>query len=166
METLEAKVIVKQVWTLQHIRDGKILYEEIKENLIPTVGLNNILTQYYKGSAYTAAWYAGITGATPSPAAGDTMASHGGWTEVTNYDEANRLTLTFGTVSAGSVAASAVDFTISATVTVGGAFMVDNNTKGGSTGTLSGVVAFSGGNRSCVDNDIIRLTVTCTMASA
>ncbi|GAG46997.1 unnamed protein product, partial [marine sediment metagenome] len=36
----------------------------------------------------------GLTDGTPTPAAGDTMASHGGWTEVVAYDEGVRQTLT------------------------------------------------------------------------
>ena len=110
----------------------------------------------------------GLTGTTPSPAAGDTMASHSGWTEVTAYDESVRQTLTLGSVSAGSVSntASKAVFTVSTNSTViGGAFTVTDNTKGGSTGTLYGIGAFSA-DRTLNDDDVLNVTVTCTAAAA
>jgi len=49
---------------------------------------------------------------------------------------------------------------------VGGAFVVSNNTKSGTAGTLLGIGAFSGGNRSVVDNDVINVTVTASISAA
>lgn len=113
--------------------------------------------------------YAGLTDGTPTAAAGDTMSSHAGWVEVTAYDEAARQTLTLGSVSAGSVdnSASKAVFTISANATiVGGAFIVSNSTKGGTTGVLYGIGAFSGGDRTLADGDTITITITATAAAA
>jgi hypothetical protein len=148
-----------------HDKDGRLKWVEEFDNLVVTAGLNDSLDKHFKGSAYTAAWYVGITGNTPTFAAGDTMASHAGWTEVTAYDEATRPTLTLGTVSGGSVdnSASKARFTISANGTaIGGAFVVTNSTKGGSTGTLYGGGAFTEGNRTLADNDTLDVTVTLT----
>jgi len=144
--------------------DGRLLWQEDIHNLVTTAGLNDSLDKHFKASGYTAAWYVGLTGNSPSFAAADTMASHGGWTEVTAYDEAARQTLTLGTVAAGSVdnSASKAVFTISTNSTaVGGAFIVSNNTKGGSTGVLYGGAAFSA-NRTLNDNDTLTITVTLT----
>ena len=58
--------------------DGQVKWSEDFHNLVTTAGLNDLLTQYFKGSAYTAAFYVGVTAATPTFAAGDTMSSHGG----------------------------------------------------------------------------------------
>lgn len=142
---------------------------EIPCNLVVNVGLDDILDKYYKGSTYTAAHYCGITGTTPSFAAGDTMASHAGWTEVTAYDEAARQTITWGTVSGQSVdnSASKAVFTISTNnTTIGGGFVTTNNTKGGSTGTLVGGAAFSAGDKTLDDNDTLNVTVTATASSS
>lgn len=144
--------------------DGNLLWREDIHNLVVTAGLNDSLDKHFKGSGYTAAWYVGLTGNSPTFAAADTMASHGGWTEVTAYDEANRQALTLGAVAAGSVdnSASKAVFTISTNSTaVGGAFIVANNTKDGSTGVLYGGAAFSA-NRTLNDNDTLTITVTLT----
>jgi hypothetical protein len=94
-------------------------------------GLDDVLAKYFKGSGYTAAFYVGLTDGTPTVAAGDTMASHAGWAEVTSYDEAVRQTLTLGAVASQSVnnSASKATFTMSATVTVGGLFICTNSTR-------------------------------------
>lgn len=151
-----------------HDAEGNLKWVEEFDNLVVTTGLNEVLDKTFKGSTYTAAWYVGLTDGTPTVVAGDTMASHGGWTEVTAYDEANRQTLTLGTVSAGSVSnsASKAVFTISGTTTVGGSFVTTNNTKGGSTGVLYGAGAFTEGDRSVVDNDTLTVTVTLTAAAS
>ena len=151
-----------------HGADGALKWVDEFDNLVVTAGLNDLLDKTFKGSTYTAAWYVGLTAATPTFAAGDTMASHGGWTENTTYDEANRQTLTLGTVSGGSVSnsASKAVFTISGSVTAGGAFITTNNTKGGTTGTLYGGGAFSEGNRAVVDNDTLSVTVTLTVTAS
>jgi len=148
--------------------DGRLKWTEEIHNLITNVGLDDVLNQYLKGSAYTAAFYVGLTSGTPTVAATDTMGSHVGWTEVTAYTEAARPTLTLGAVSGQSVdnSASKATFSINATATVGGAFLVTDNTKGGTLGTLYGVGAFSGGDKSVANGDTLNVTVTCTAASA
>ena len=148
-------------------RDGKLMWSESIHNLVTTVGLNDSLDKHFKGSAYTAAWYVGLTDGTPSFAAGDTAASHAGWDEVTAYDEANRQALTLGSVAAGSVdnTASKAVFTIDTNGTViGGAFLISNNTKGGSTGVLYGGAAFTA-DRTLNDGDTLTVTVTLTAAN-
>lgn len=149
--------------------NGRLKWLDEFTNLVVTAGLNDSLDKHFKGSSYSAAWYVGITAGSPSFAAGDTMSSHGGWTEVTAYDEANRPTLTLGSVAAGSVdnSASKARFTISTNGTaVGGAFVVTNNTKGGSTGTLYGGGAFSAGNKTLDDGDTLDVTITLTAAAS
>lgn len=163
MQTLNP-VKVSHRYTFEAFRDGKLLWREVIDNLVVTEGLNDILSKYYKGSAYTAAHYLGLKGS-GTIAAGDTMSSHAGWSEITSYDEAARQTMSFGTVSAGSVSATQVTFTISATVTIGGGFLTTNSTKGGTTGTLVGATDFSAA-RSLVDNDVLNVTVTATAAAA
>ena len=146
---------------------GNVKWVEEVHNLVVTEGLNDSLDKHLKGSSYTAAWYVGLTGATPTFAAGDTMSSHAGWTESSAYSEGARPALTLGTVSAGSVSntASKAAFSINGSATIGGAFVTSNSTKGGGTGTLYGGGAFSG-NRSVVNGDTINVTVTCTAAAA
>jgi len=149
-------------------KNGKQKWVENIQNLVVTAGLNDILDKYFKGSTYTASHFVGLSAGTPTFAAADTMASHSGWTESAVYSEATRPAYTPGTVSAGSVSnsASKASFSINSSGTVGGAFIVTNSTKSGTTGTLYGGGAFTGGNRSVVSGDTINVTVTATAAAA
>ncbi len=148
---------------------GNVLWEDEFDNLVVTAGLNDSLDKHLKGSSYSAAWYVGLTDGTPTPAAGDTMASHAGWTEVTAYDEGVRQTLTLGAVAAGSVdnSGSPAVFTIDTNATtIGGAFIVSDDTPGATDGVLYGVGAFTAGDKSLDDNDTLTVTVTLTAAAA
>lgn len=150
-------------------KDGNVKWTEEFTNLVVNEGLDDSLDKHLKGSAYTAAWYVGLTDGTPTPAAGDTMASHAGWAEVTAYSEGARQTLTLGTVSGQSVdnSGSPAAFTINAgSTTVGGCFITSNSTKGGTTGTLYGVGAFTEGDRTLASSDTLNVTVTLTAAAA
>lgn len=148
--------------------DGNLKWQESVHNIVVNVGLDDNLDKYLKGSTYTAAFYVGLTAGTPTFAAANTMSSHAGWTEEQTYSESVRQTLTLGTVSGQSVSnsASKATFSINGSATVGGAFVTTNNTKGGTTGTLYGGGAFSGGNRSVQSGDTVTVTLTFTAASA
>lgn len=155
----------RAIYTVEcHGPDGQLKWRDVSHNLVTNAGKDDLLDKYLKGSAYTAAFYVGLTDGTPTPAAGDTMASHAGWTEVTDYDESTREALTLGTVSSQSVdnSASKASFAINGSVTVGGAFITTDSTKSGTTGTLYSVAAFSGGDRALVDGDTLSVTVTLT----
>jgi hypothetical protein len=155
-------------YEVECVRNGRVIWREEFDNLVVTEGLNDSLDKQFKAASYTAAWYVGLTAGTPNFQAGNTMASHAGWTEVTAYDEATRQGLTLGSVSAGSVSNSAnkATFTISTnSTTIGGAFLVSNNAKGGSTGVLYGGGAFSA-NRTLNDGDVLNVTITLTASAA
>lgn len=101
-------------------------------------GLNDMLSVYFNSGTQKTEWFCGLIDSSgfSTLSANDTIASHAGWSESTAYDEATRQQLTFGSPSTGVIAASAVTFTSSGTVTIKGAFFVSNGTKGGATGTL------------------------------
>lgn len=143
--------------------DGVERWREDFSNLVTTAGKNDLLTQYLKGSAYTAAWFVGLIDASgySAVAAGDTASSHAGWTESTAYSNANRPTLTLGTAASGSIdnSASKAQFNINATATLKGAFTITNNTKGGTTGTLYSAGTFAA-DRSVINGDTLNVQVT------
>lgn len=145
-------------------KHGRLKWETFDRNIIVNTGLDDILDKYYKGSSYTASHFVGLTDGTPTVAAGDTMASHAGWTEITAYSESVRQTLTLGTVASQSVdnSASKASYSINGTATIGGFFLTTNNTKGGTTGTLIGAVAFTGGDKSVANGDTLNVTATLT----
>lgn len=163
----------KGVYKIQcHDAQGNLKWEAEAPNLVVNVGLQDMNAKYFTGTTYTAAWYLGLygSGATNSPAAGNTMASHSSWTEVTDYSQATRPACTFGTPttanpSVATNSASPATFSINATTVVGGAFLTSDNTKGGSTGTLYSAADFSApGDRSVVSGDTLSVTYTLSLA--
>ena len=154
-------------------KDGNLKWVAETPNLVVNVGL-----QYMAGSALTStaqitSWYIGLygAGASNTPAAGDTMASHAGWTEVTAYAEATRVAATFAAATAANPSvvtntASKAVFNINGSTTVGGAFLTSNNTKGGTTGTLFSAADFAApGDRSVVSGDILNVTYTFSLSA-
>jgi len=152
--------------------DGKIKWTGSVPNLVVNAGL-----AYMAGSALTSVtqitvWYLGLygAGASNTPAAGDTMASHAGWTEVVPYSNATRVTPTFVTATTANPSvvtnsASPAAFTINATSTVGGAFLTSGSAKSGTTGTLFSAANFSSpGDRNVVSGDTLNVTYTMSLA--
>jgi len=149
-------------------REGNLKWRDTIKNLVVNTGLDDALDKYLKGSAYTAAHYCGLTDGTPTFAPGDTMASHAGWTEVVAYSEATREVMVWGSVSAQSVdnSASKASFSITGTATIGGAFLSTDSTKSGSSGTLYGGGAFTGGDKPVVDGYTLNVTVTASSSAS
>ena len=156
-----------------HDKDGKLKWSADSKNLVVNAGL-----AYMAGTALTSVtqittWYIGLygAGASNTPAAGDTMASHAGWTEVVPYSNATRVAATFVTATTANPsvvtnAASPATFNINATSTVGGAFLTSGSAKNGTTGTLFSAADFAApGDRSVVSGDIISVTYTFSLAA-
>lgn len=152
--------------------DGKVKWTGSVPNLVVNTGL-----AYMAGSALTSvtqvtSWFIGLYGAAASntPAAGDTMASHAGWTEVVAYSNATRVACTFVTAttanpSVATNSASPASYTINGTATVGGAFLTSSSTKSGTTGTLFSASDFtSPGDRAVVSGDTLNVTYTLSLA--
>ena len=143
--------------------DGTLRWAEDRHNLVTTAGATDSLDKQFKASAYTAAWYVGLTNTTPTFSTSDTAASHGGWTEFTSYSGGARSTLTLGTAASGSVdnSASKCVFTFTGSGTVGGAFVISNSTLSGTTGVLYGGATLSA-TRPVFSGDTLTITVTLT----
>jgi hypothetical protein len=156
-----------------HDGQGNLKWEESTHNLVVNQGLQDMNTQYFKGSAYTAAWYLGLItgpGSATTIAAGDTLATHAGWTEFTNYS-GSRKAVTFGTATTADP--SVIDnsgapssFTISgAGGVVAGAFLC--NAATGTSGVLFSASDFqSPGDRTVVSGDTLTVTYTFSLDAA
>lgn len=148
------------------LRAGKVIWEEEGENLTTNAGLAHMLTNYWKGSAYTAAFYVGLKGA-GTIAGGDTSASHAGWTEVTAYAAATRPALTLGTVTTGATSsvdnsASVAAFSINAANTVvAGAFVATSSAKSSTSDTVIGASDFAA-SRTLQSGDTLNCTISLT----
>lgn len=155
-------------------KDGNLKWEAKSPNLVVNVGLKDMNDKYFSGSSYSATWYIGLYGAasTNNPAAGDTAASHAGWTEVVAYSQSTRPQATFGAATTAdpsviSNSASPATFSINGTTTVGGAFLISNNTKSGTTGILFSASDFqSPGDRSLVNGDTLTVTYQFSLDAA
>jgi hypothetical protein len=155
-------------------KDGNLKWEESNPNLVVNGGLADMNTKYFTGSSYTAAWYVGLYGSagTNTPSGSDTMSSHAGWTEVTDYSQATRPACSFGSATTAdpsviSNTGSLAAFTINATVVVGGAFLTSSNTKGGTTGVLFSASPFaSPGDRNVVSGDTVTVQYTFSLDAA
>lgn len=155
-------------------KDGNLKWEAESKNLVVNVGLQSMNAVYFASGTQITAWYIGLYGAAASntPAAGDTASSHAGWTENTTYSNATRPACTFGTATTADPSvitnsASPAAFNINGTTTIGGAFLISNNTKGGTTGTLFSAADFqSPGDRSVVSGDTLNVTYTFSLDAA
>lgn len=147
-----------QVWG--HGPDGQPKWHEVIHNTIVTVGRNEILDQFFGGSGYTAALFAGLKGS-GSVNAADEMDSHAGWSTISAYSNATDPAYTVGAAAAGSIdnSGSPAVFTMNGAYTAAGAFLKTDNTKGGTAGILISAADFSTA-RSGDSGDTITVTVT------
>jgi hypothetical protein len=153
-------------------KDGNLKWSTSEHNLVVNEGLQNMNTQYFKGSTYTAAFFLGLVtgpGSGTTFAAADTLASKA-WTEFTNYS-GSRKAVTFGTattadpsVISNSAAPSA--FTISgAGGVVAGAFLC--TVSSGTAGVLFSESDFTApGDRTVVSGDTLNVTYTFSLDAA
>lgn len=145
-------------------KDGNIKWVDVCPNLVVNTGLQDMNTKYFTGSGYTAAWYVGLVNdaaANVTYSSGDTLASHVGWTENTQYT-GNRKAASFGTATLADPSninnsSSAASFTMNASAIIAGAFLA--NVATGTSGLLFSVSNFqSPGDRSVVSGDVLNVT--------
>lgn len=153
-----------------HDCDGNLKWIEEFDNLVVTAGLNKYLDATLKTGLASPTWFVGLVtgpGSGNTYALADTMASHAGWAESAAYSNSTRPPWTPGSIAAGSVdnSASKAVFNINTSATIAGAFMADNSTKSGTTGTLLGVGNFGTGDRTgLINGDTLSVTVTTTIS--
>lgn len=143
---------------------GPLVWKEPINNLVTTQGGNNLLDTYFAGSSYSATWYLGLittTGYTTGPALNDTAASHAGWAESVNYSQAARPAAAWNSAAAKSKSMSApLAYTINASDTIAGCFLISNATKGGTSGILYSAGAFLSGNQPVVSGNSLTVSYT------
>jgi len=129
-------------------RLGRLLGKYDFPNGITNVGKNLILDVMFNDGVQVAnaSWYIGLidnSGFT-ALADADIMSSHSGWNEFTSYSESNRVAWGSGAAASQSTTnASPATFNISGSGTVKGVFVVSNNTKSGTSGSLWATALFS-----------------------
>jgi hypothetical protein len=146
-------------------RWGRRLWREpiFVHNAVTNVALNDVLAVYLAGGTPKTLWYLGLIDNTgfSALAAADTMASHGGWSESSAYTQGVRQTWTPGAASGQTITnPTSATFTINATVTIKGAFLASDSTKGGTSGVLFATGAFSS-TQSLVNAQNLRVSYSC-----
>ena len=126
---------------------GNVKGEYEFPNGIVDEGLDSILDVQFHGASQIATWYIGLVDNSgwTAWADADTLSSHAGWAENTDYTEATRGEWTEDAASSRAITNSTtVDFSINASGNVKGIFVSSNSVKStGNTGTLWSTAAFS-----------------------
>jgi hypothetical protein len=155
--------------------DGQEKWSDTFHNLVVNQGLQDMNSKYFAATGYTSAWFLGLVegpGSGTTFAAGDTLASHAGWTELvpgTDYT-GNRKAVTFGTATTAdpsvidnSAAPSSFAMLVNGTV-VAGAFLASVAT--GTSGILFSAGDFTGGDKTVDSGDTLNVTYSFSLDAA
>jgi len=164
-----ANVMASGVYT--HDVNGKD--ERTDSNIVVTEGLNSLLDVALHDATKIATWYFRLFSANTSPLATWTAANFtANATEITSgtegYSEATGQAFVEAAAAAGAItnSASKAAFTIAtaSSISVWGAGLLSNSTKGGTTGTLMSASKF-GAVRTLYNTDVFNLGYTLTLTS-
>lgn len=155
-------------YTVECVRDGKVVWTDIAWNVVTTQGKNAMLDKFLDlGAAYaaiamglhTTVGNASSTYATPAPQV-----------ESVVYSNATRGVPTFSAASGGAKATSAaVAFTINGSATITGCFMalgaagVTTKSDTAATAILLSSGTFSAGSRAVISGDTLNVAYTLTL---
>ena len=156
------------VYTFETVRDGVVIDSETIKNIVPLEGLNYILSATLLGGLQNSSYYIGIYEGNFTPTAASTAANiPAASTECTAYNETARPTWVPGAVAAGGVdnSANKAVFTMNATKTVYGAYLVSGSPKSSIIGTLLSAVKFPSP-KNLAATDIFRVTAGLQLVSA
>lgn len=156
----------KGLFKIEHYRSGDLLNTYEFPNGVTTVGKNHALDVVFGGTTQVATWNIGFINASgfTAVAASDTMASHSGWTEFTNYTSATRVAWDEAAAAASGslVSNSTSDFTINSAGTLKGVFINSVNTKSGTTGTLWSTALFAA-DVTVANTDVLKISYSVSL---
>lgn len=161
-------LILRGTWDAECVGPEGLKWRETWHNKITNSGLSQTISSALSpvaGSLVTF-WYVGLKG-TGTAAATDTLASHGGWSEIYPYSRTSRPGFTPAGTGIGQIdnsAAGAV-FSINGTSTVFGAFLCSEFTQSLSTSTLFSAGDFAS-SRGVASGDTLTITATFTSLSS
>ncbi len=140
IECAKHKLLLAGSWHIRCLHpDGRLAWAVMFRNAMTILGINDLLNAGF-GNGTQRTWYFGLVdnAAFAQMVAGDTMASHVGWTEATSYSESTRPAWGAGATAAGGLLtnSTAATFTITGSMALRGAFVTTDNTKGGTGGIL------------------------------
>lgn len=148
-------------YTLETIKNGKVIDREVVHNLLPIEGLNYLIGAGLKAASPYTTWYVGLFEGAYTPVPGDTMAAFpAAATELTAYEESTRRTLVLGAIADGTVdnLASKAEFTGTTDgKQAAGGFIASSPTKGATSGVLISAVRFTSP-KALDDGTVLRVT--------
>ena len=138
---------------------GNLKWREVAGNLVVNDGLDHALDVIFAGATQIDPWYLGLKNA-GAVAASDTLSSHAGWTEFTDYT-GNRKTFNENAPSGQSIdnVGNPASFSINNTGTVSGALLA--SVASGTVGILFCAVNFATP-RDVISGDTVNVTYTLT----
>lgn len=155
--------------------DGTVKWTDTFHNLVTYGGIANMNDVFFNSAGQTTTWYLGLVQGPGSGTVfnyGDTLATHGGWTELapgTAYS-GNRKAATFAAATSGvnpsvvTNSASPSSFAMLGTYTVAGALLC--NVASGTSGLLFSAGDFTGGDKLVDSGDQLNVTYTFSLAAA
>ena len=167
-------VNIKGYWKVECFDpQGNLKWIEEAHNIVVNVGLNHLLDAVLYAASSFDPWYIGLidNASAITIAAGDTMASHAGWTENKNYtlendtdnqriEYNNAAASSQSTTNSANKAAFKVD---TDSQVIAGAFLCNNQDRTQDTGILFCGVEFSGDKNADTD-DVLQVTYTISAA--
>ena len=171
------KLNLKGTFTLEQIRDGKVIHSEVIPNTITDEGKQALLEAFFNGGPTTPDWYVGLIDSTSFASTAATnayanisvsSATGNGWQEFDQYtDTANAGSTVTRPEWMSDPATTSItngmtaSFDITAAGSVEGLFIADGQTKGDSSaGVLWSAAQFLGGARAVAVNDSLKVTYT------
>lgn len=152
---------------IDHMRGGELIDQFECPNLVVNEGLDHVLNTVFHGGTQVGTWFLGLFEGNYTPIATVTAATiAAAATESTAYTESQRQEYNEAAASAQSITNSAnkATFTMNATKTIYGAFLVSNATKSATSGVLFSAARFSAA-KSVVTDDQLLLTYTFNASS-
>ena len=167
LRPLRGKLVVGGTFSAKLIRDGKVIDEWEKHNLIVNQGLDHILATEFTAGAQITSWFMGVFGNNYVPVGTDTAASiaaNAG--EISAYNGSGRQPYT-GVEGGQQVtnAAAPSTFTFTAAETIYGAFVASASGFQATTGVLFAAAQFATAKTVAI-NDQLLLTYAFGAASS
>lgn len=164
------RFLAESIWDVEHWRQGKLLSVTRDHNLCTDEGLNALLDIMFHGATQIDPWYIALFNTDTTILASHTYASPG-YTESSDYTESNRQAYDEAAASSKSItnSASKASFTMNTTTTIYGAALVGGGTGADTKGDTAGggtlyCASQFGSEKSVVNTDVLKVTVTITAA--
>ncbi len=166
-----ANVVISDGFT--HWVNDDLENAQFEPNIVVDEGLNHTLDVTLSAAPQKTVWYVGIYKNNYTPVAGDVASTFAGAgvanevTATTDVDETVRETWTEAGPSAKSITNSALpaSYTAAGALAINGAFLISDNTIGGTTGVLYAASKFAA-TRNLIATDVLNITYTLTIADA